>query len=340
VSVYPLIRWLLFRLDPETAHRLTVNAIRTAGALSPVNNLLRYLYEVPDQRVQAFGLEFPNPIGLAAGYDKDGIAWKGLACLGFGHIEIGTVTPKPQIGNPKPRLFRLPGEKALINRLGFPGKGADFVLKQISAHRPKIPMLGVNIGKNKDTPLEEAVQDYVTLLRLFSSQADYLTVNVSSPNTIGLRQLQERQALEKLLKQMNEERKAICDDTGHRIPILVKLSPDLTDHQLIEALEPILANEMDGVIATNTTIARDGVGPAWMNEEGGLSGQPLFSRSVSMVEKIYKSTQGGITVIGAGGVHDADSARKMLDAGATLVQIYTSLVYEGPGVVNQILLGI
>jgi dihydroorotate dehydrogenase len=337
VNLYPLFRWLLFRLNPEAAHQVTLNAIRTAGNIGLINSILNNIYTAPNHPVRAFGLDFRNPIGLAAGYDKDGLAWKGLACLGFGHIEIGTVTPKPQPGNPKPRLFRLTGEKALINRLGFPGKGADFVLRQISQARPKSLVLGVNIGKNKDTPIEDAVEDYLYLLRLFDSQADYLTINVSSPNTVGLRQLQERQALGLLLRQLNDERKTISTATQHRIPILVKLSPDLSDAQLVEALEVIIANEMDGVIATNTTITREGVSAYYAQEEGGLSGRPLFSRSLSMVEKIHKSTQGSITVVGVGGIYDDASARKLMDAGATLVQLYTSLVYEGPSVVKNIL---
>ena len=331
---------MLFRLNPEAAHQLTLNAIRMAGKIGLVNTILNQIYATPKRPVKAFGLDFPNPVGLAAGYDKDGIAWKGLACLGFGHIEIGTVTPKPQPGNPRPRLFRLPREKALINRLGFPGMGADFVLEQISQEHPKNLVLGVNIGKNKDTPLEDAVQDYLYLLRLFASQADYLTINVSSPNTIGLRQLQERQALDRLLRQINEERKTICTGPQRRIPVLVKLSPDLSDAQLVEALEVIMANEMDGVIATNTTITREGLNSFSAREEGGLSGRPLFLRSLAMVEKIVESTQGNLPVIGAGGIFDAASARKMLDSGATLVQLYTGLVYEGPGVVKQILVGL
>lgn len=338
MNVYPLLRWLLFRLKPEVAHQLTIKALHTAGNIQLISSLLSSIYNAPARQVHAFGLNFSNPIGLAAGYDKDGMAWRGLACLGFGHIEVGTVTPRAQSGNPKPRLFRLPEEKALINRLGFPGRGARFVLQQISTPQPKNLVLGVNIGKNKDTPLQDADRDYLSLLRLFTPHADYLTINVSSPNTVGLRQLQERQALDRLLKQLNEERKSLIEEFHQcRIPILVKLSPDLSNAQLDDALQVIISNEMDGVIATNTTISREGIASPIAGEIGGLSGRPLFSRSLSMVEKIQKSTQGSLPVVGVGGIFDVDHARRMMDSGATLLQVYTGLVYQGPGLVKRIL---
>lgn len=337
MKIYPLLRALLFQINPEYAHKLTLSAMRIAGEIRPINALLHSIYNAPHHPVHAFGLNFINPIGLAAGYDKDGQGWQGLACLGFGHIEIGTVTPQPQPGNPRPRLFRLPEEQALINRMGFPGMGSEFVLQQISIPRPKNLVLGVNIGKNKDTPLETAVQDYLYLLRLFADHADYLTINVSSPNTAGLRQLQKRQALEQLLRQLSEENRILTQITAHRIPILVKLSPDLTDAQLLDALEAILATHMDGVIATNTTISRDGVKSAKAHEDGGLSGVPLFQRSLTMVGKIQKFTNGKLPVIGVGGISDATGVQRMMDAGAILVQIYTGLVYEGPGLVKSIL---
>jgi dihydroorotate dehydrogenase len=314
-----------------------LKAVRLAGEIRPVNELLRYIYNAPHHPVQAFGMSFINPIGLAAGYDKDGLGWRGLASLGFGHIEIGTVTPKPQPGNPRPRLFRLPKERALINRMGFPGMGSEFVLQQISKPRLKNLVVGVNIGKNKDTPLETAFQDYLYLLRFFANHADYLTINVSSPNTVGLRQLQERQALDQLLRQLNAEREQISQKATHRIPILVKLSPELTDAQLNDAVDVILVNHIDGVIATNTTISRDGVKSEKAHEEGGLSGVPLFERSLTMVGKIQKYTNGKLPVIGAGGISDTSGVQRMMDAGAVLVQIYTGLVYQGPGLVKSIL---
>jgi dihydroorotate dehydrogenase len=328
---------MLFRINPEYAHKTTLRAAHLAGEIQPFNALLRSIYNAPRRPVQAFGLNFNNPIGLAAGYDKDGLGWRGLASLGFSHIEIGTVTLKPQPGNPRPRLFRLPEEQALINRMGFPGMGADFVLKQISRSRPNNLVLGVNIGKNKDTPVDTAVQDYIYLLRLFANHAEYLTINVSSPNTVGLRQLQERQALDLLLRQLDAERESISQNASCKIPILVKLSPDLTDSQLDDALDVILNNHMDGVIATNTTVSRDGVRSAKAHEDGGLSGVPLFEKSLLMVGKIHKYTDGKLPVIGVGGISDAQGVQKMLDAGARLIQLYTGLIYEGPGLVKSIL---
>jgi dihydroorotate dehydrogenase len=333
VNLYPLFRFLLFRLDPELAHRFTLSLMRLVGAVSPLGAFFSRVYSAPQRPVEVFGLQFRNPIGLAAGYDKDGLAWRGLACLGFGHIEVGTVTPRPQLGNPRPRLFRLPQEQALINRMGFPGMGAEFVLRRISRPRPPGLVLGVNIGKNKATALESATQDYLTLLRQFSDKADYLAVNVSSPNTVGLRQLQEHHALDRLLNQLALERAY----ASVKPPILVKLAPDLTDVQLDDALDVILANHMDGVIATNTTLSREGIPSPIARQEGGLSGKPLFGMSLTMVKKISARTQGKLPIIGVGGLNNAAGVQKMLDAGAVLVQIYTGLVYEGPGLVQSIL---
>lgn len=337
MTIYPLFRALLFKLDPERAHHLTLNLIRLAGDIKPVSWLLQRLFIVPEQPVQAFGLNFSNPIGLAAGYDKDGLGWRGLACMGFGHIEVGTVTPKPQPGNPMPRVFRLVSDKALINRMGFPGLGEEFVKKEIIKTRPNNLVLGVNIGKNKDTPLESAEQDYLQLLRSFAAHADYLTINISSPNTVGLRRLQEKQALDHLLSQINIERERLASEIINRLPILVKLAPDLTETELDDALEVILANNMDGVIATNTTLSRDGLKSHMASENGGLSGMPLFSQSLEMVGKIYQRTGGKLSVIGVGGIFNTTGVQKMLDAGAVLVQLYTGLIYEGPGLVKRIL---
>ena len=337
MTIYPIIRALLFKLDPERAHHLTLNLIHLAGGIQPVNWILRRMFTAPQQPVQAFGLNFINPIGLAAGYDKDGYGWRGLACLGFGHIEIGTVTLEPQPGNPKPRVFRLISDKALINRMGFPGLGEEFAIKEIGKTRPKNLILGVNIGKNKDTPIESAVEEYVQLFRSFATHVDYLTINISSPNTVGLRRLQERHALDNLLRKVNTERERLSSEIPNRLPILVKLAPDLSNGELDDALEVILGNQMDGVIATNTTLARDGVTSRLASESGGLSGAPLFSRSLEMVSKIYQRTGGKLPVIGVGGIFDATGVQHFLDAGATLVQLYTGMVYEGPGLVKQIL---
>jgi dihydroorotate dehydrogenase len=337
VTIYPIFRGLLFKLEPERAHQLTLNIMRLAGDIEPVNRILRSMYPVPEHPVQAFGLNFPNPIGLAAGYDKDGLGWRGLACLGFGHIEIGTVTLKPQSGNPKPRIFRLVSDKALINRMGFPGLGEEFVKKEIIKVHPRNLVIGVNIGKNKDTPIESAEQDYLQLLRSFAPYVDYLTINISSPNTVGLRRLQEKQALERLLSQINSEREELAPIIPNKLPVLVKLAPDLSDAELDDALEVIITNKMDGIIATNTTLAREGLETHLASENGGLSGMPLFPRSLAMVGKIYQRTSGKIPVIGVGGIFNSTGVQKMLDAGAVLVQIYTGLIYEGPGLIMRIL---
>jgi dihydroorotate dehydrogenase len=337
VNYYPIFRYLLFKLHPEVAHQFTLRLMQLAGAVSPFSMVLRAIYAAPRRTTKAFGLQFSNPIGLAAGYDKDGLAWRGLACLGFGHIEVGTVTPKPQAGNPRPRLFRIKEEHALINRMGFPGMGADFVLRQISRPRPKGLVLGVNIGKNKDTPMDKAIDDYLSLLRVFYGHADYISVNVSSPNTVGLRQLQGRQALDQLLAQLSNERNQLGKSGLPYLPILVKLAPDLLDGELVDALEVILSNHMDGLIATNTTVSRPGLNSPTSMEAGGLSGRPLLPMSLAMVQRIHSLTGGNLPIIGVGGIDDFTGVRKMLDAGAVLVQIYTGLVYEGPGLVSRIL---
>lgn len=333
--MYHFIRPLLFRLDPEQAHDLTIRLLRLAGKLGPVRSLLRLIFAAHSHNaVEAFGLQFPNPVGLAAGYDKDSLAWRGLAALGFGHIEVGTVTPRPQAGNPKPRIFRIPEEQVVINRMGFPGKGAEFVQKQLSAvsrQRSEV-ILGVNIGKNKDTPNEEAAQDYLYLIEKFSPLADYLTVNISSPNTVGLRRLQAREYLEDLLAQLNSKRATL----PVKRPILVKLAPDLTDDELDDALDAILRTGMDGVIATNTTISRNGISSPIAQETGGLSGAPLHQQSTEMVRKIHRRTNGRLSIVGVGGIMSPKDAKEKLDAGACLVQIYTGLVYQGPSMVRKI----
>lgn len=335
--MYSLIRPLLFRLDPEVAHALTLNLVSLAGKLPPAAWLLARFFRPPDRPVSAFGLTFPNPIGLAAGYDKDGLGWRGLACLGFGHIEIGTVTLRPQPGNPRPRLFRLPEDQALINRMGFPGRGAQFACRQLHGRPSGGPVVGVNLGKNRDTALEEAPREYGELVRLFAPLADYLAINVSSPNTKGLRQLQARAELEALLEEVNAARAASPGRNGRPVPVLVKLAPDLTDDELDEALEAVLGAGMDGVIATNTTIERQGLRNPRASESGGLSGAPLRAASTAMIRKICARTGGRLPVIGVGGVADARGAKAKLDAGARLVQVYTGLVYAGPGLVKSIL---
>lgn len=334
--MYPFFRSLLFRLDPEQAHGLTLNLISLAGKIPFAGGLLRGMFDAPERPVQAFGLTFKNPIGLAAGYDKDAVAWRGLACLGFGHIEVGTVTLRPQPGNPKPRLFRLPQEQAVINRMGFSGKGAAYVARSLAHSRPHGLVLGVNIGKNKDTPLEKAGDDYLALMDILAPLADYLTINISSPNTVGLRRLQERENLEILLKAVAQKKKDLQDKLKKPVPVLVKLAPDLSDEALDDALEAILHAGMDGVVATNTTLSREGLVSPLAGENGGLSGAPLAALSTQMVRKIYTRTSGRLAIIGVGGIQDAAGAKEKLDAGASLVQVYTGLIYQGPGLIRQI----
>lgn len=339
--MYRLFRPLLFRLDPETAHHLTLQLIRL-GAYQPFEGILRGLYLTPEKPVMAFGLRFPNPVGLAAGYDKDGTAWRGLATLGFGHIETGTVTPLPQPGNPKPRIFRLVQDEGVINRMGFPGKGAEAVMGALARStkgkdkRPGGVVLGVNIGKNKATPNEEAVLDYLALLQNFAPLADYLAINVSSPNTVGLRQLQGRAALEELLTQMDAQRRLESARLNKRVPLLVKLAPDLSQAELDDALEAILRTGMDGVIVTNTTLGRAGLRSEKREESGGLSGKPLTERSRAVLEATVRKVEGKIPVVSAGGITSADEAKRRLEAGAALVQVYTGMIYAGPGLIKKI----
>ena len=306
--------------------------------------------------VEVFGLTFKNPIGLAAGYDKDGVAVRGLSTLGFGHVEVGTVTPLAQEGNPKPRVFRLVEDEAVINRMGFPGNGAAYVEKQLRSYRlwesstsmvgrwlnrgskpkRKEMIVGVNLGKNKSTPNEEAVLDYLALVQNFSPYADYLTINISSPNTVGLRQLQGKQALEGLLYQIHEQRKLEEADLQKRLPVLVKLAPDLSDAELGDAIEVIVNSKMDGIIVTNTTLAREGLRSESRGESGGVSGAPLRVRSEAVLRQTLKLVNGKVPVVSAGGIMDPDDAKRRLDDGAALVQVYTGLIYRGPALVKQI----
>ena len=332
--MYAALRPLLFRMDPEDAHALTLKLMRLVGRFPPLGALLRAWFSAPDKPVQAFGLTFPNPVGLAAGYDKDGLAWRGLACLGFGHIEVGTVTLLAQAGDPKPRLFRLPENHALINRMGFPGEGAERVAARLGRKRTERLVLGVNLGKNKDTSLETAAGDYLSLMDIFAPLADYLAINVSSPNTVGLRSLQARDALSNLLELLLKRRAEL--DLKKRLPLLVKLAPDLDQQELDDALDVLLSTGVEGVIATNTTVSRAGLDSPLASESGGLSGAPLGGRSTNMIRQIHLRTGGKLPIIGVGGVMGADHAKAKLDAGATLVQVYTGLVYAGPGLVRKI----
>lgn len=340
--MYKTLRPLIYRLTPEQAHHVTIALLRAAGALPPARALLRVLFRPrrSGPAVDAFGLRFANPIGMAAGYDKDGEAWRGLACLGFGHIEVGTVTPLAQPGNPAPRLFRLVPDQAVINRMGFNNRGAQYLERRLAAPKPAGLILGVNIGKNKITPLEEAYRDYITLLRTFAARADYLAVNVSSPNTPGLRALQNRAALESVLQPLSTEKRRLEAELQRRVPVLVKLAPDLSDSDLDEALEVICACQMDGVIISNTTVSRPPLRSPLASETGGLSGAPLRQLAAQMTQKVIQRAGGSLPVISSGGVMSAVDARQRLEMGAALVQVYSGLIYSGPGLVKQILDGL
>ncbi len=334
-AVYRIIRPWLFRLDPETAHALTLSAVRWAGALPPVRRMLEAWFAAPACPVRAFGLTFRNPVGLAAGYDKDALAVRGLAALGFGHVEVGTVTPRPQAGNPRPRLFRLVEDAAVINRMGFPSQGAERLAARLRSlrRRGRLPVVvGVNLGKNKDTPLEEAARDYLALLRLFAPLADYLVLNISSPNTLGLRQLQGRQMLEELLREVQAFRMTLPASP----PMLVKLAPDLSEAELNDALAALVTFGMDGVVLTNTTLERAELKSRLQGESGGLSGQPLQARSEAVLRRAVQILEGRLPIISVGGIMTPEDAVRRLEMGATLVQVYTGLVYAGPGLVRRI----
>lgn len=329
---------LLFRLDPETAHELAVDGLALLGRFGPVCRALEAFHRLPAdvyRPVKAFGLEFPNAVGLAAGFDKNARAWPAAAALGFGHVEIGTVTALGQPGNPKPRMFRYPAEKAVINRMGFNNEGSESVAARLAGqpgigHR-RIP-LGVNLGKSKVTPNEEATQDYLTSFGRLADFADYVVVNVSSPNTPGLRALQDEKPLRELLGALsaaNKARGGAAAEGKGRKPLLLKIAPDLSWPQIDAALGVIAEFGLDGIIATNTTLARPGVF-ADVGQAGGLSGAPLLKKSTEIVAYISRATRGKLPIVAAGGICDAAGAGEKLDAGATLVQVYSGMIYEGP----------
>lgn len=341
MATYDPYRSLLFRLDPERAHRLTLRMLALAGAIPALRSGLRriFSFEEPALSVRAFGLDFANPIGLAAGYDKDGLAMHGLACLGFGHLELGTVTLRSQGGNPTPRLYRLAEDRALINRMGFPNQGVDRLLERLQS-RPAGVVLGINIGKSADTPIQDASREYSRLMKLVYKSADYLAINISSPNTVGLRDLQEGRYLETLLEDLASTRARLIAESGLSRPVLVKLAPDLGDSELEEAIEVVQGTGMNGVILANTTLSRAGLRSPLSGEAGGLSGLPLLRRSTEMIQQVRHMTGGELSIIGVGGVSGPRAAREQLDAGAKLVQVFTGLIYRGPGLVRQILSGL
>jgi dihydroorotate dehydrogenase len=329
---YSLLRPLLFRLDAETAHHLTLNLLQAAYRLK----LLGLMAGRHGKPRTVMGLTFPNGVGLAAGLDKNGDYLDALGALGFGFIEIGTVTPRPQPGNPRPRLFRLPEAEALINRMGFNNKGVDHLVENVRRARYR-GILGINIGKNFDTPLERATEDYVYCLRKVYPHASYVTVNISSPNTQNLRRLQESNELESLLGALRAERAALAKNHGRQVPLVLKIAPDLTTEQIIAIADLLLRHGMDGVIATNTTVSREGVEHLpHGGETGGLSGAPLRKQSTAVIRQLSLALQGRLPIIGVGGIMDALDAQEKIRAGASLVQLYSGLIYRGPGIVAEI----
>lgn len=333
--LYSAARPLLFSLDPETAHNLTLPALRSAARLGLTRLISR---PKPDPRT-VMGLNFPNPVGLAAGLDKDGAYIDGLAALGFGFIEVGTVTPRAQPGNPKPRMFRLPAANALINRMGFNNGGIDAFVRNVQASRfyqEGQGILGLNIGKNANTPIERATDDYLTCLEKVYPYAAYVTINISSPNTKNLRQLQQASELDDLLSRLKQSQAALADQHSRYVPIVLKIAPDLDGEQVKAIADALQRHKIDGVIATNTTIARDAVqGLPHAQEAGGLSGAPVRTLSDRVVAALYQELGGALPIIGVGGILSGADAQAKIDAGASLVQLYTGLIYRGPALVRE-----
>jgi dihydroorotate dehydrogenase len=325
---YALLRPLLFRLDPEIAHRLSLATLDTLALVLPGR--------LPRSPRRVMGLEFPNPVGLAAGLDKDGEHIDALGRLGFGFVEVGTVTPRPQPGNPRPRLFRLPEARALINRMGFNNRGVDRLLDQLRHVRYR-GLIGVNIGKNRDTPLERAHEDYLHGLERVYPRADYVAVNISSPNTPGLRDLQFGEPLNRLLGALAQARARLADQHGRYVPLAVKVAPDMADGDIPRIVRTLLKHRIDGLIATNTTATRPGVaGLPHADEAGGLSGAPLAERATEVLRLFASALDGALPIIAVGGILSGADARDRLAAGAALVQIYTGLIYRGPALVREV----
>lgn len=336
--MYPLLRPLLFTLDPETAHHAALDALKTAHDLG----LLCAKHPAGTPRT-VMGLTFPNPVGLAAGMDKNGAYIDALAALGFGFIEIGTVTPRPQPGNPRPRMFRLPEAQGIINRLGFNNYGVDALVENVKRAKYR-GILGINIGKNADTPIEHAANDYLTCLRKAYTHASYITVNISSPNTLNLRQLQGSDELDALLEQLKAEQETLAELHGKYVPLAVKIAPDLDGEQIRQIAALLIRHRIDGVIATNTTLSRDGVeNLPHGNEAGGLSGAPVREKSTAVIRQLAaelkacpeQGRESALPIIGVGGILSGAHAVEKIQAGASLVQIYSGMIYRGPELVGE-----
>ena len=327
-----LIRPIFFLFDPEAVHHFTFSVVKFINRIPGVSALLRAIYLIDDKRLEreVFGLKFKNPVGLAAGFDKDAKLYKEFSNFGFGFIEIGTLTPKPQPGNPKKRLFRLISDKAIVNRMGFNNGGVEEAVARLKSN--KNVLIGGNIGKNKVTPNEEAVEDYKICFEALYPYVDYFVVNVSSPNTPNLRALQDKEPLTALLntlQQLNEKKEKAK-------PILLKIAPDLTDSQLLDIVDIVITTKIAGVIATNTTISREGLISENKNEMGGMSGMPLRERSTAVIKFLAEKSNGAFPIVGVGGIHSPEDAIEKLNAGASLVQLYTGFIYEGPAIIKKI----
>ena len=351
------IRPIFFRFDPEKIHHFTFSMLRFYQKIG-LGSVFRSMYKMEDPKLvrELFGLKFPNPVGLAAGFDKDAKLYKELSNLGFGFIEIGTVTPQPQVGNETPRLFRLKEDSAIINRMGFNNGGVEAAVERLKKNSPLVKpvlseveglggqksvsersrghriLIGGNIGKNKSTPNEEAVKDYLICFDALFDYVDYFVVNVSSPNTPNLRELQEKKPLTDLLQTLQDRN----NSKEKRKPILLKIAPDLTDEQLMDIIEIVSITKIDGVIATNTTISREGLSSENKKEMGGLSGKPLAKRATEVIRFLSEKSNKAFPIIGVGGIHSAQDALEKIDAGASLIQLYTGFVYEGPGLIKEI----
>jgi dihydroorotate dehydrogenase len=330
--MYNLARQLLFKLSPETSHDLSLDLIGAGGRLGLNGLMCKAPASLP---VTVMGLQFPNPVGLAAGLDKNGAAIDGFAQLGFGFVEIGTVTPRPQPGNPKPRIFRLPNTEAIINRMGFNNLGVDHLLNRVQAARFK-GVLGINIGKNFDTPVERAVDDYLICLDKVYAHASYITVNVSSPNTPGLRSLQFGDSLKQLLEALSKRQQELTLAHGKRVPLAIKIAPDMTDEETVLVAAALIESGMDAVIATNTTLSREGVaGLPHADEAGGLSGAPVREKSTHTVRILAGELAGRMPIIAAGGITEGRHAAEKIAAGASLVQVYSGFIYKGPALIRE-----
>ena len=338
--MYELIKPLFFKFDPENIHHVVTGGLRRVNQIWGVKSLLKKLYQFEDKRLEreVMGLKFKNPLGLAAGFDKNGTLIEDFAELGFGFIEIGTVTPLPQPGNEKPRMFRLPQDQGLINRMGFNNQGVDVVAARLKQVDRKGLIIGGNIGKNKKTPNEDAVNDYIKCFDRLFDVVDYFVVNVSSPNTPGLRELQEKEPLKHILNTLQQRNMK----DGISRPILLKIAPDLTNSQLDDIIEIVSETKITGVIATNTTLSRENLisSPTLKNQSGGLSGKPLSERSTEVIRYLSEKSNKSFVIIGVGGIHSAADALEKIEAGASLIQIYTGFIYEGPALIKRILKGL